>query len=90
VEERFKKTWRGWIESSEGYAIRMKGRTGLSYRDADGELRIDAEAMSSPWNEIIVRAGSIPDTPARRRAQVLQHLHRAFEFAGWRLSLEEG
>lgn len=89
MSEHFKKTWRGWIRSSEGYAIRVRGRTGVLYQDACGEMEIDSEAMSSPWFEIVVYTGSIPDLQERPRAEVLDRLGRAFEFAGFRLTLED-
>ena len=88
MSETFKKTWRGWIQSSDGYAIRVGSRTGIDYRDDRGEVRIDSEAMSSPWFEVVVYTGSIPDEPQRPRAQVLDRLQRAFDFAGFRLTLE--
>lgn len=69
MSETFRKTWRGWIRSSEGYAIRILGRTGIDYFDVGVQIRIDAEAMSSPWNEVVVYGGSIPDTTERPRTE---------------------
>lgn len=89
MRERFKRSWRGWVRSDDGYAIRLTGRTGIDYRDDVGRLRINSEAMSSPWNEIVVYTGSIPDVAERPRAEVLSRLRRAFEFAGWLLTLED-
>lgn len=89
MSERFRKTWRGWIRSSDGYAIRVGSRTGISYRDDHGQIHIDSEAMSSPRGEVVVYTGSVPDTAERPKAEVLDRLRRAFEFAGWRLTLEE-
>lgn len=89
VSERFKKSWRGWITSTEGYSFRVGSRTGIDYQDAAGELRIDSEVMSGPGSEVVVYTGSIPDRPERPRAQVLDRLRRAFEFMGWRLTLED-
>lgn len=88
--ETFRKSWRGWIRSSDGYSIRLLGRTKLAYRDSRGEIRIDAEAQSKPWNEIVIHARSIPDTPERPRSEVLDRIDRAFMFRGWRLTLEDG
>lgn len=88
-DERFKKSWRGWVTSSEGYSARFVGRTGIQWRDSLGELRIDGEWMSKPWNEMVVYAGSIPDTPERPRALVVERLHRIFEYRGWRLTIED-
>lgn len=89
MSETFKRSWRGWVRSSEGYAVRLTGRTGVDYHDHVGRLRIDAEAMSSPWNEIVVYTGSIPDVAERPKAEVLGRLRCAFDFAGWRLTLED-
>jgi len=88
-EERFKKSWRGWVRSSEEYALRVTGRAGIDYRDPAGKLRIDSEAMSTPWLEVVVYTCSIPDVPERPRSVVLDRLLRAFEYAGWRLTLED-
>ena len=88
-QESFKKSWRGWITSSEGYSLRVGSRTGIDWRDAHGILRIDSEVMSKPWNEIVVYTGSIPDTPERPRSEVLERLRRSFEFMGWQLTLED-
>jgi hypothetical protein len=71
VSETFSKSWRGWIRSTEGYAVRAGSRTGIDYRDDRGEIRIDAERMSDPWSEIVVYTKSIPDTTERPRAEVL-------------------
>jgi hypothetical protein len=89
VSERFKKTWGGWIRSSDGFAVRVGSRTGIDYRDDRGRLRIDAERMSDPWYEVVVYTGSIPDTPDRPKGEVLDRLRRAFESRGWRMTLED-
>lgn len=89
VREKFRKTWQGWIRSTEGYAIRAIGRSGIDFRDDHGQIHVDSEAMSTPWNEIIVYTRSIPDTVERPRREVLDRMRRAFDFAGWRLTLED-
>lgn len=83
--EIFRRGWWGWIRSSDGYSIRLLGRTRLQYRDALGELEIFAEPMSQPWTDIVVDTSSIPDTPGRSRDEVVDRLQRAFSFAGWTL-----
>ena len=88
MSERFKKSWRGCVRSTEGYSVRVGSRTGIDYQDSDGRIRIDSEAMSDPWFEVVVYTGSIADTQERPRAQVFDRLRRAFEFAGLRLTLE--
>jgi hypothetical protein len=87
-DETFRKNWRGTIHSSASYSVRV-GRAGISYQDALGSLRISSEAMSSPWNEIVVYTRSIPDTPERPRAEVLQRLRRALASAGFDLTSED-
>jgi hypothetical protein len=89
MDERFTKTWRRWIRSSHGYAVRVRGRTGIDYRDASGEMHIESEAMSSPWNEVVVYTRSIPDTPTRPRTEVVDRLGRALGYAGFRLTRED-
>jgi hypothetical protein len=83
--ETFRRNWRGWARSSEGYAVRLLGRTDLQYSDEFGDLNISAEAMSKPWTDIVVYTATIPDRPDRPRAEVLSRLRRAFDFRGWNL-----
>lgn len=83
------KSWfGGWTQSSAGYSVRVGSRTGITYRDPRGEIRIDSEAMSGPGLEVVVYVLSIPDEPARPRADVVAHLRRVFEFRGWKLTEE--
>jgi hypothetical protein len=83
--ETFKRSWRGWIRSSEGYAVRLTGRTRLQYSDEYGDVEVSAEVMSKPWSEIVVYAGTIPDRAERSRTQVLSRVRRAFDYVGWTL-----
>jgi hypothetical protein len=87
-QESFKKSWRGWLKSSEGYSLRVGSRTGIDWR-ALGALRIDSEVMSEPLHEVVVHTGSIPDTVERPRAEVLERLRRAFDYMGRQLKLED-
>lgn len=89
MTESFRKTWGGTIRSSEGYSVRVLGRTGLEYSDGRLKMRINSESMPDPWLEVVVYTRSIPDTPELPRADVIDRLRRAFDYAGWRLTLEE-
>jgi hypothetical protein len=89
VGEHFSKTWGNRIRSSDGYSIRVLGRTGLEYKDDRVKLRIDSESMPQPWLGVVVYTGSIPDNSELPRAEIIERLQRAFDFAGWRLTLEE-
>jgi len=83
VAETFRKTWRHEIVSSEGFSARLSGRTSLTYKDALGELRVDAEPMAGPGIKVAVYSNSVPHSPHRSRAQVMDNVARAFLHAGW-------
>lgn len=88
--ETFKWSRRGWARSSEGYAVRLMGRTNLQYTDELGDLHISAEAMSKPPTEIVVYTATIPDLPERPRDEVLSRLRRAFDYRGWSMVETDG
>ena len=83
MTDRFRRAGWGWLRSSEGWAVRLQGRSNLQYRDVTGVLHISAEAMSKPWSDIVVDTSTIPDTPSLPRARVIERLHRAFDARGW-------
>jgi hypothetical protein len=89
MSERWRRGWWGWTRSSEGFAVRLLGPTNLQYRDASGVLHISAEAMSKPWNNIVVYTSSISDIPVLPRAEVVDRIGRAFAHRGWRLVLAD-
>ena len=88
--ETFKWNWRGWVRSSEGYAVRLMGRTDLQYTDEFGGLHIFAEVMSKPSTEVVVYTATIPDRPEWPRAEVLSRRRRAFHHEGWSMVDEGG
>jgi hypothetical protein len=81
--ETFRKTWRQEIVSSQGFSVRLSGRTSLTYKDTQGELRVDAEPMASSGIMVAVYSDSVPDSPHRSRLQVMDNIARAFLYAGW-------
>ena len=87
VTEKFSRSWRGTVKSSDGYSFRIAGQVGLDYRDSIGELRINSEVMAGPGIEIVVYVNSIPDSPGRPHDLVLDRLRRAAAHAGWTLDL---
>ena len=89
MAERFRKTLRGRVISSEGFSVRILGPTGIQYKDSHGELRIDSEALAVPGMDVVVFTRSIPDSTFRPRRQVLDNVARAFDYAGWTLELEQ-
>jgi len=83
--ETFRRGLWGWIQSSDGYAIRLLARARLQYRDALGFVEMFAESTSQPWTETVVDTLSIPDGPVRSRNEVVDRLQRALDFVGWTL-----
>jgi hypothetical protein len=81
--ETFRKTWRQEIVSSEGFSVRLSGRSALLYKDSQGELHVDAEPMAGSAIAVTVYSASIPDSPQRGRVQVMDNIARAFRYAGW-------
>lgn len=60
MSERFKRSWRGWIASSEGYEVRIMGRNDLEYRDAVRHLHMFVEPMAN-YADIVLDRTSVPD-----------------------------
>lgn len=86
MTEKFKRSWRGWIRSSEGFEVRLVGRNDLEYRDKTCHLRLFAEPMFR-WNDIVVDTATIPDTAELPRTEIIDRLSRAFAARGWNLLL---
>ncbi|MCB0911079.1 MAG: hypothetical protein KDB60_05605 [Propionibacteriaceae bacterium] len=81
--ETFKRVWwRGWVRSSEGYAVRVMGRNDLQYTDNLGLIHVFVEPMAD-WRELAVDTSTIPDSLERPREEVLSRIRRVFDFNGW-------
>ena len=89
VSDEFKRSWRGWTRSSEGFEVRLRGRNNLEYRDGDCHLRLFAEPTSARWNDIVVYGATIPDTAELPKTKVIERLGRAFAARGWNLLLDD-
>lgn len=74
----------GWIRSSEGYSVRIVGRNDLQYEDQVRQLRLFVEPLAN-YSDIVLDPASIPDLPDHTRAELVDRLRRAFQFAGWKL-----
>jgi hypothetical protein len=83
--ERFKRRWwTGWIQSTEGYSVRIVGRNDLQYVDEDRRLSLFVEPLAN-YTDIVIDTSTIPDMSQQSRAELLERLQRAFRFAGWTL-----
>lgn len=86
-EESFRKHWfRDRVTSSRGYTVSLS-RDAVTYEDAAGTVRIDAEWAPGrrPW--ILLFAASVPEIAGRTRDDVVGDIVRACQAAGWRLSV---
>lgn len=74
------------VDSSAGFSIRLR-RDRVEYTDGVGTLHIDAEWSPGRGVNIIAFTSNVPDEAHRRRQDVLGNLARAFDSAGWRLTV---
>jgi hypothetical protein len=85
VTERFRRTWRGEIRSSQGFSVRIIGRAGLLYKQGEKSWRFSSEVMAGPGIAVMLHADSIPDGGDLNRIEVIGNIKRAFLYAGWHL-----
>ncbi len=83
--ERFRRTLRGGIRSSEGFTVRLVGRTELLYARTGQVWRLNVEVMAGPGITVVLYGESIPDIPGMDRVLVVRDVERAFQHAGWDL-----
>jgi hypothetical protein len=79
------------IESSEGFAVEVLGRTGLRYTEIGRDLFVDSEVLATGFG-ILVIANSIRDwgSPPRdhndlappERVRIIENIQRAFASRG--------
>ena len=74
------------VDSSAGYSIRLR-RDRVEYTDEVGTVYIDAEWSPGRGVHIIAFTSNVPDGAHRRREGVVGNLARAFDSAGWRLTV---
>jgi hypothetical protein len=84
MTEKFKKTWQNHVKSSLGYEFWIVSPGSLKYVDAEGYLMINSEwLLYAPGTSVLIRQGSIPDTPNRSQELVVDRIRRGAAFAGW-------
>ena len=87
-EESFRRRlFRGWIESSSGFKVRIPGRVGIEYQDATGTYVIDAETMSSRPLTTVTSRDAFAVPPTLGADQVCDNVRRAFVHARWHLEV---
>jgi len=85
VSERFRRTLRGGIRSTEGFTVRLAGRTVLLYTRNSDSLRLNTEVMAGPGIRVVLYADSIPHVSDIDPLLVVRDIERAFQYAGWDL-----
>jgi len=87
MSEKFRRTRRGEIRSSEGFSVRIIGTTGLEHKQGRDVWRLDSEAMTGPGIHVVLYSDRIPDDPRLDRTTVADNIARAFASANWRLDI---
>jgi hypothetical protein len=96
MEERFSEPEPNLITSTEGFSVRVLGRTGLLYQEGERSMWIDSEVLATP-RTIATSKDSIKhwDTPDDgliddvARDRIADNMKRAFEGCGYFLEVHE-
>jgi hypothetical protein len=96
MAEHFSEPEANLIESSEGFSIRVLGRTGMRYSEAGRSVWIDSEVLAKPVSIVLVKT-SIRfwegDDPASvtngDRDRIAANIKRGFEAFGYELDVAE-
>jgi len=96
MEERFAEPEPNVIESTEGFSVKVLGRTGMRYREGTRSVWIDSEVLAKPkaiamfketirfWEEPEPR-----EVSAKDRDRITNNVKRAFEACGYELQVHE-
>jgi hypothetical protein len=83
------------IESSDGFSVRVLGRTGLRYTEGERSVRIDSEVLAKPRAiamfkpTIRVWEGPEPgEVSTQDRDRIADNVKRAFEACGYELQVQ--
>lgn len=96
MTEEFSEPEANVIESTEGFSVRVLGRTGMRYTEGDRSVWIDSEVLAKPraiaasWSSIRVWEGPAPsEVGPEDRDRIVKNLKRAFEVCGYELHVQE-
>lgn len=96
MDEQFAEPEPNLIESSQGFSVRVLGRTGLRYSEGERSVWIDSEVLASP-NGIVLAKGSIRfwegqdpgEISEQDRDRIAANIKRAFDARGYELQVQE-
>ncbi len=84
------------IESSQGFSIRVLGRTGLRYSEKGRSVWIDSEVLTEPVSIVLAKSsirsweGEDPAAVSvTDRERIATNIKRAFEACGYQLEVAE-
>jgi len=94
MSEQFSEPEPNVIESSEGFAVRVLGRTGMRYFEGARSVWIDSEVLAKPRAIALAKTsirfweGSDPDEVSEEdRERIVNNIQRAFEACGYELQV---
>jgi hypothetical protein len=80
------------IESDEGFAVEVLGRTGLRYSEGSRSVKVDSEVVMGPAGLALYKSsirawadGGDIDEP--ERARIVENIRRAFAFKGYDITV---
>jgi hypothetical protein len=85
------------IESSQGFAVEVLGRTGLRYTEGSRDLFIDSEVLAAGYGLLVI-ANSIQnwgpkprgssDMERAERVRIIENIQRAFASQGEKIEIK--
>lgn len=96
MDEHFTEPEPNVIKSTEGFSVRVLGRTGMRYTEGTRSVWIDSEVLAKPraiamFKETIrIWEGPEPEeVSAKDRDRIADNIKRAFEACGYELQVNE-
>jgi len=82
-------------ESSEGFSVEVRGRTGIIYREGEREMFIDSEVLTGPSGMMIykdtINQWEAPNDRVvlsdLEKNRILQNVQDAFRFQGFEIDV---
>jgi len=96
MEERFSEPEPNVIESTEGFSVKVLGRTGMRYTEGTRSVWIDSEVLAKPraiaMSKKTIRFWEEPEpeeVSEKDRDRIANNIKRAFEACGYELQVHE-
>ncbi|MGZ3374728.1 MAG: hypothetical protein ACXU9O_15220 [Gemmatimonadaceae bacterium] len=85
------------IESSQGFAVEVLGRTGLRYTEGGRDLFIDSEVLAAGFGLLVIansiqnwgpKPRSSGDLERAERVRIIENIQRAFASQGEKIEIK--